>query len=220
MGNISKGSSNRLTNIQRDSFSVSPDLHEVIIGISLGDLHINKQCDNARLMFKQGIVNQDYIYHLFQLFSSYSNMEAPKHREYFDKRTNKVYTSISFNSYSLPSFNYYYELFYVNGVKIIPLNISELLTPRALAYWLMDDSCRHGTTLSICTESFSEQEVLLLISVLKEKFNIQCNPMKRGTNKFRIYVRTRSLNDFSNLVSPYFIPSMMYKLSKENTDNE
>jgi LAGLIDADG DNA endonuclease family len=77
----------------------------------------------------------------------------------------------------------------------------------------MDDSCKHGSGLSICTESYSEQEVLLLIYVLKEKFNIDSNPMKRNSNKFRIYIKSKSLNDLRKLVSPYFIPSMMYKIS-------
>ena len=102
---------------------------------------------------------------------------------------------------------------YVNGVKRIPLNIGELLTARSLAYWLMDDSYKHSSGLSICTESYSEQEVLLLISFLKEKFNIDSNPMKRNSNKFRIYIKSKSLNDLRKLVSPYFLPSMMYKIS-------
>src|SRR6202035_854095 len=33
-----------------------------------------------------------------------------------DKRTGKIYTSVTFNTYSLPCFNELYELFYVNGV--------------------------------------------------------------------------------------------------------
>src|SRR4051812_23683188 len=79
-------STKRLTNIQKDSFSISPDLHNIIIGGILGDLHINKQRNNSRLVFRQGLVHKEYIYDLFKLFSSYSNMEVPKHHEYLDKR--------------------------------------------------------------------------------------------------------------------------------------
>lgn len=39
-----------------------------------------------------------------------------------------------FNTYSLPCFNYYYDLFYVDKVKRVPFNIGELLTPLGLAY--------------------------------------------------------------------------------------
>jgi hypothetical protein len=53
---------------------------------------------------------------------------TPTHGEYHYKRNNKVYSFIRFTTYSLPCFNYYHELFYVNRVKRIPLNIGELLT--------------------------------------------------------------------------------------------
>src|SRR5690606_35467523 len=145
-------STNRLTNVQRNNFSISPHLNEILIGLSLGDLHVNKDYTNARLQFKQGLINKEYIYHLFDLFSSYSNMKGPKHLEFFDKRTNKVYNSIYFRTYSLPCFNYYYHLFYVDKIKRIPLNIGELLTPVGLAYWAMDDGSKSGSGFSFCTD--------------------------------------------------------------------
>lgn len=44
----------------------------------------------------------------------------------------------------------------VDGVKIVPSNISELLTPRALAYWIMDDGGKgsYGETI-LHTRSFT-----------------------------------------------------------------
>jgi len=47
----------------------------------------------------------------------------------------KIYTAIKFQTLSLPCFNIYRNLFYdLNGIKIIPDNIEELLTPVSLAY--------------------------------------------------------------------------------------
>jgi hypothetical protein len=219
---IAKGRSysSLLTNVQKDSFSVSPDLHEIIIGLSLGDLHIRKPRNNALFMFEQGLIHEAYILHLYTLFKDYCSLDPKYSQRKPDFRTGKIYSRITFYTYSLPCFNYYRDLFYVDGVKTIPLNIGELLTARSLAYWLMDDSHKHSSGLSICTDSYSEQEVLLLISVFKEKFNIHCSPMKRGSNKLRIYVKAKSLNDLRNLVSPYFIPSMIYKIGEENNDND
>ena len=163
-----------MTNIQKYSFSISPDIQDIIIGISLGDLNINRQGKNARLRFKQSLVHKGYIYHLFDLFSSYSNMKELKHNEYLDKRTNKVYTFIVFYTYSLPCFNYYYDLFNVNGVKRIPLNIGGLLTAKGLAYWAMDDGTKEGSGFIFCTDPFTLDEVELLVKVLKENFNLNC----------------------------------------------
>ena len=84
-------------------------------------------------MFKQGIVHQDYIYHLYELFSKYCP-SAPKLKESLaDRRTGKIYSSITFSTYTLPCFNELYNLFYLFRKKIIPKNISDLLSPRSLA---------------------------------------------------------------------------------------
>ena len=56
-----------------------------------------------------------------------------------DKRTGKIYSRISFNTYSLPCFNEFYNLFYSEGKKVVPVNILELLSPLSVAYWLCDD---------------------------------------------------------------------------------
>lgn len=163
-------------------------------------------------MFKQSLDKKEYIYHLFDLFSGYSNMDAPNHKDYFDKRTNKVYTSIVFNTYSLPCFNYYHELFYVNGVKIIPLNIGQLLTAESLAYWAMDDGCKHNSGFYFCTDSYTFTEVELLIKVLKENFDLNCTPQERIKGQYRIYIKTNSMEKFRSLVTPHFRSSMLYKL--------
>ena len=57
------------------------------------------------------------------------------------------YQCIRFQTYSHPDFKFYYDLFYpAHGAlqykgrkKRVPKNINELLTPRGLAYWFMDD---------------------------------------------------------------------------------
>lgn len=204
--------STRLTNDQKNSFSVPPHLGEVIVGSSLGDLHIRKHHLNALLEFGQSLKHEEYLLHLYDLFQEFCISPPRVSNPKPDFRTGKVYSRIRFYTLSLPCFNYYHELFYENGTKKIPLNIGDLLTPKSLAYWLMDDSFKHSSGLSICTESYSEQEVLLLISILKEKFNLECNPMKRSLNKYRIYVRSSSLNNLKSLVSDYFVPSMKYKI--------
>jgi hypothetical protein len=81
-------------------------------------------------------------------------------------------------------------------------------------YW---DS--HGKTINICTDNFSLSEVELLISVLKDKFNLFCNTKRRiKSNKevcWRIRFSSNSeyLYNLRSLIQPYFIPSMLYKLN-------
>lgn len=95
-------------------------------------------------MFKQGIIHQDYLNHLYELFSPYFKrllLCRPKIvavRSEPEVRTGKVYSSIVFTTYTLPCFTELYNSFYIKGKKVIPLNIEDLLTPLGLAYWIAD----------------------------------------------------------------------------------
>ena len=55
----------------------------------------------------------------------------------------------------LPCFNEYRELFYELNKKIVPENISKLLTARGLAFWIMDDGSKKGKGLHISVYAFS-----------------------------------------------------------------
>ena len=59
------------------------------------------------------------------------------------------------------------------GKKVIPLNISEYLTPLALAVWVMDDGGRANNGVRIAANSFTLKEVELLSDVLKSKYNLE-----------------------------------------------
>lgn len=113
----------RITNAKRNSFSISPEIHNILIGLLLGDLYIDKQAINARLKFEQGLINESYLLHLYNLFKDYCGT-SPKHNNRKPKpQTGNINNTVYFNTYSLPCFNYYHDLFYFNKVKIVPLNI-------------------------------------------------------------------------------------------------
>lgn len=59
-------STKRLTKVQKDSFSITPELDNIIIGSSLGDLHISREDTNARLRFKQGSINN--IFYIYMIY--------------------------------------------------------------------------------------------------------------------------------------------------------
>jgi hypothetical protein len=43
----------------------------------------------------------------------------------------------------------------VNGTKVVPNNIFELLTPISLAYWVCDDGGKNKTGFHFATNAFS-----------------------------------------------------------------
>lgn len=69
-----------------------------------------------------------------------------------------------FCSKSLPFISNLHSLWYtlVNGkdIKILPSNIQELLTPIALAHWIMGDGYFISSgVLKLCTDNFTKDEV-------------------------------------------------------------
>jgi hypothetical protein len=60
---------------------------------------------------------------------------------------------------------------------------------------------------------FTKDEVLLLCSVLQDKFGLASSiHLERG--KPKIYIKACSLASFRSLILPYFHESMLYKLEK------
>ena len=110
-------------------------------------------------------------------------------------------------------YNRYLNLFYINNKKIFPINIGEILTAKSLAYWAMDDGSKTGTGFRLSIQSYIKDENLLLIQILKDKFDLEYSLHLTGNiNQYRIYIKAKSMPNFKNLVSPYFHESMMYKL--------
>jgi hypothetical protein len=204
--------------------STMPQLHkDLIIGTILGDSSLKAGKTGAYLRFDQGQVNKEYLYYLFSIMSVYCTQSEPTERTYSDPRYNKEYRSYNFSTQSSPIFYPFAELFLDKSIKvgkvlkIVPLCIGDLLTPRALAFWLMDDGQyvkRGGITL--CTDSFSMGEVLLLKSVLEEKYGLQCTIHNKNPEKghYRIYISGKSLPVLRELVREFIHPSMAYKLGK------
>jgi hypothetical protein len=162
-----------LTKGARDKFILTPKLKEITVGLILGDLYARrpKPSVNTRLAFIQSIIHNDYLLHLYELFKDYCKKAPITAIPKAHKQTGKVYPNVRFESRSLPCFNYFYDIFYPSGKKCIPLNIGEILTPLSLAYWIADDGGwnKINKHVVLCTESFTSEEVELLINVLNSK---------------------------------------------------
>ena len=98
----------------------------------------------------------NYFNHVLELFKPYLSKDFKlKTKSFVDKRTKNSYSSVNFATLSLPCFNYYKNLFYnSDNFKIVPSNIQDLLTPRGLAYWIMDDGSLQNKGLHLNTYGF------------------------------------------------------------------
>jgi len=131
----------RLTKVERLQFNIKYPLNEIIIGLLLGDGHIQNRnlSANSRFIYAQSSLREhhiNYFNHVLELFKPFISKDfKAKSKSFLDKRSNLIYSSISFATLTLPCFTYYRNLFYDSiNKKIVPLNIKQLLTPRGLAY--------------------------------------------------------------------------------------
>ena len=160
-----------LTNVKANK-RIGPhnqDIISIIIGLLLGNGISDRLVEGTRILIRVNLKNKEYIYHLYTLFKDYCG-SIPTNMKSFDSRPkkNKIYYSIKFNTYSLPCFNKFRKLFYnTKGIKILPEEIESILTPRSLAYWIMDDGYNNISGFYLCTESFTLSENLKLKKILK-----------------------------------------------------
>jgi hypothetical protein len=208
---------NKLTREQRKSLQLTQIQTDIINGSMLGDLHAEKRNINGytRLQFRYSSKYTEYINHLFSIFKDFSG-SPPINLSYYDSRPNRAetYHSIKFQTLSLPCFNIFREIYYnKEGVKIIPLNYYDLLTPIGLAHWIMDDGYYSSSTggFYLCTESFTLIENELLAKILFDKFNLEAR-VHKTTNGTRIYIISDSKEILIPLVKPFMLPLFYYKL--------
>lgn len=159
------------SNKENKSLSLNDVQREVLVGILLGDAHLETQTNGNswRLCCEQAEKQHgEYLQHLYDIFRPFIGQEETSEKKGPKKQ------NLSFRTTVQDCLRYYAELFYVqksNGKfkKRVPGNIKDLLTDRVLAYWYMDDGARKGpdrTGKTLHTEGFSYEEVVMLRDAL------------------------------------------------------
>lgn len=114
-------------------------------------------------------------------------------------------------------------LFYPKGKKLVPKNIDQLLIdPSSLAVWYMDDGTldqreRYHFNALFATHGFSFEDCVRLAKVLNINFKIQtsvCRCLMRGKLRYRLYLWSRSMDHFMDLIEPYILPCFAHKIRK------
>ena len=203
----------------KSKYTVGPhnkDIISIIFGSLLGDGHGEKRLlgVGTRFSFYQKAVHIDYLMFLHKLLSElgYCNSKIPVITSRLSSK-GKIMKIIRFSTWTYTSFNWIYDLWYDNKVKHIPECIDQYLTPLALAIWIMVDGAKVSKALKLTTNSFSYNDCLLLVKALHNNFNIKASIQSAGKkDQYLIYIWKESMTDLTNIVSPYIIPEMKYKL--------
>lgn len=192
------------------------DIISIFTGSLLGDGHAELRPDGrgTRLGFYQEASHQEYLLWFHNLVASlgYCNPTQPLIQTRLGSG-GVIRSILRFHTYTYSSLNFLYYEWYVKGVKVVPANISDYITPLALAIWIMDNGGRVGYGLKLATNSFSYGDCTRLSLIIYEKYGIKSSVQSAGVpNQYIIYIWSESMPILREIVRPYIVSSMLYKL--------
>jgi len=183
----------------------------IIVGSILGDAYLeaNWSKTNYRMGIRHSVNQKEYVKWLYEILKPLV-LTPP---QYYEHTRSTWFRTISHSELSE-----WQKIFYRDKKKIIPKTIARYLSnPVTIAVWFMDDGNvvrqkgdeTYGYHLN--TQSFTIAENELLQSTLKRLWNIECT-LQKNHGYTRLYILKRSAQKFRNIVEPYIIPELVYKL--------
>ena len=192
----------KLTDLQR----------ETLVGLLLGDAHLETQNRGRtyRVKFEYGVKQTPYAEHLYGMFREWI-LTPPQ------VKVNATHDNVWFQTVSHEAFRFYAHQFTRAGRKCVPKLIHHYLTARSVAYWFMDDGSvksRESKGVLFNTQGFVENDVGLLIDALRSCFDLEATG-RRQKDGLQIYVSGKSFERFRDIVDPFMIASMRYKIPSD-----
>jgi ubiquinol-cytochrome c reductase cytochrome b subunit len=195
------------------------DIMSIFFGTMLGDAYAERRDSGhgTRLSIQQESNRAEYLLYLHKLIADlgYCNPVTPKIQSRLGNKGITRYI-MRFHTYTYTSLNFLHELWYDNnGVKHVPHNISDFLTPLALAIWIIDDGARIGYGLKLSTNSFTFTDCNRLVQVIYDLYKIKATVQSAGSiNQYHLYIWSESIPALRTIVKPYMVSSMLYKLGE------
>lgn len=182
--------------------SLTEEQEHILIGVLLGDGAMRKKT-HALLEINHSYKQKEYVNWLYYKFKNYVDT-PPKMR-----RSNGKRIAYRFTTKSLPEFTQFYNVFFRERRKTIPDLL--VLSPLTLAVWYMDDVSRCDEDIYINSQQFAQEEQKKLVTLLSKQFLVKAS-LNKDKQYLRIRIRKESVHTFMNIISPYVVSSMRYKL--------
>lgn len=195
--------------------SFTQEQKEMIYGTIIADGHIFRKSSNKNGALKicHTIKHEEYIDYKYQMIKDFVRTKPSIQISRVQNSTN-IYKS--FRTLTHPFFTEIHNMIYYfeNGknIKHLNKNIIEKLTPFSLAIAFMDDGTKHHYEKDFCFECFSFSEQQLLCDYLKDKYNIEARVIRYNKTKNRTRILRKSIMNFNDLIQPYILNCMKYKL--------
>ena len=221
----------RKSNNTKRSFEIeiTSIAEQVILGSILGDGMItkwkrfedSKKNLNSNLVIQHTEPQKDYIFYKKKLLEE-NGIRCQSIKvlpgEIIKEKYNSVINGVELKANSryilctrrAISFNKYRDMFYKSS-KYVNRYIYKL-GALGLAIWFMDDGSSNNSRYFLHTNCFNKNSINLLQNMLKHNFNIYSSVNKRRDNQYILYIKAKSRELFTSIISPYICDSMKYKL--------
>ena len=202
-------------------FNISNFQREMIDGCIMGDgrLESRSESGNARLRVHHGWKQKDFVFWKYKILKNLISCSPKKIVCWKNPKNNENYYSWYFHTLTLKALKQFHQKFYKDGLKIVPKEMFEILTPISLAFWVMDDGCNTGNSFIINTQNYSIDEQEKLRKIFWRKFKI-LTTINKDRNKFRLRLNIENAKKLIKIISPHIIPSMEYKIVPVETESE
>lgn len=177
----------------------------ILIGTILGDgyLRIVSGKKNALLEVNHSFSQKEYVDWKYEMLKAFCK-SGPKSRV-----TNGTRIAYRFNTRQHPEITELYKSFYGEGKKSIPETL--VLDPIMLAVWFMDDGSRcRESDVYLNTQQLTRHDQEMLMRKLST-LGIESS-LNKDKEYSRIRIKKSSVNHLFELISPYIVPSMTYKI--------
>jgi len=203
-----------------------------ILACVLGDGCINQRIVNntiqARFMLRHS--NKQFDYFLWKVEQLKKALEKTQAKD-FHKKSDYYYEDESGRSKILsvkfernhPYFKLLYKFIYQNGKKTFSRKVLNRLDAKGLAIWFMDDGSLYNfkyevkgySTYSKCCARLntylSKEENEVIIKYFIDKWGIEWK-LEKEKRFYRLRCNTTEFRKFVEIIKPFIIPSMMYKI--------
>lgn len=188
----------------------------ILIGMILGDCYLQKTGQkNARVRLEHSEKQKDYLMWKGMQFPEYFQGK-PQRLTRFNPVFKKQYSYWRWQSNASPIIGNYRHRFYPSDKKIIPRDLPVLLTdPLSLAVWFMDDGYyyRRDKMAYIYLPKYSQDEAKLLVETLAGNFMLKVKIKVKKRGNMVMVMGVVETKKFLDIITPYIIPSMNYKIS-------
>ena len=203
----------KISSYTRSNTRLNVNQKSVFLGTLLGDAHLslNKRSINASWVHSQALKNIQYSCHLFMELWNFC-LSIPGIKISMSSGIKYPATVVFTRSY--PFFTEFLNIFYVNKIKVIPIEYLLLhLYSKALAYWIIDDGSKSTNGgIRLHTESYTWVEVYKLAGLFHYLFDIKCSVQKTNNSRPLLYIHKSSINKLRHLVVPHILPMFRYKI--------